>query len=119
MFVDTKSLKKIIRDELDKRNAEHKKMQFDLERLEELQLSLRHNLEQISFVEDLACSLKTVVSKGKVLPKVYHVAPCEPSNEEGAVVLVPEGGAVSSEDLITRLMEDELRHFSRDRRADS
>jgi len=116
MFVDTRSLKMIIRDELDKRNAERKQMQLDLEKLEEQQITLRYHLEQISFVEDLAYSMKTVVSKGNVLPKAYQVAPCEPSNEEGAVVVIPEDGSVPSKDLITRLMESELRYFSRDRR---
>lgn len=113
MYIDTKSLKRIIRQELDKRAAKRKRLKLEIEKLEEQQMNLRHNLEQISFVEDLAHSFHTVVANGKDEHKVYQIGPGEPTddNDDETLVLVPEEGETSSGELIKRLLQDELENF--------
>lgn len=103
MYVDTKSLKRIIREELDKRTAKRKQLKLEIEKLEDQQINLRHNLEQIDFVESLAHSLHTVVdNRGEQ---------AEPAEIKGKLVRVENREELSRGDLIKRLMDDELRMF--------
>lgn len=112
MYIDTRGLKRIISEELDKKAAKRKQLKLELENLEEQQITLRHNLEQICFVEDLAHSFHTVVEEGVKNHNVYQIAPEECADEEETMVLIPEKDEAANGGLIKRLMEDELRIFT-------
>jgi hypothetical protein len=112
MQIDTAALKRILEEELGKREAEKNRIERQLEELERRQRTLRLNLEFVSSVEGLAFLFDTILATGDEDPAVYQAAPRGPAPKTETLDLstvVEETKSASS--LLQRLMKDELRNF--------